>query len=268
MALRVREQIVHMAGRGGCFLGAALSCADLLVALYGRFLNVHAGNLSDPTRDYFFLSKGHAVPALYATLAEVGLIDPARLANHLKPGDTVYWHPNRQIPGVEFHAGSLGHLLPVALGVALDCRLARQHNRVVVLTGDGELNEGSNWEACLVAAAYHLDNLVIIVDRNGFQANMQTEDLIPLEPLSAKFEAFGCRPVEVDGHDLEALDALFARVPFTPGRPSVVLAHTVRGRGLPSQEARANRWFCSPSPAEVELLLDELALPVPARRDA
>jgi transketolase len=239
-------------------VGAALSCADVMVTLYKRVLNVTAANLGDPARDYFFLSKGHAAPALYATLVEVGLLDADRLGRHLEPGDWVYWHPNPKIPGVEFHSGSLGHMLPLAVGVALDCRLAGQSNRVVVLTGDGELDEGSNWEACLLASAYQLDNLTIVVDRNGFQANMRTEELIPLEPLAAKFEAFGCQVVSVDGHDQDALEAAFGRLPFAPGKPSVVVAQTVRGRGLPSLEERADRWFCTLDRVEVAALLDEL----------
>jgi transketolase len=152
----------------------------------------------------------------------------------------------------------LGHLLAVASGVALDCKLRRQTNRVVVITGDGELNEGSNWEACLVAQAYHLDNLVIVVDLNAFQANLRTEALLPLEPLAQKFEAFGCAVRQVDGHDFRALAELFAGLPFADGRPSVVIADTVRGRGLPSLEQRADRWFCNFSHDEVAQLLDEL----------
>ena len=186
MAFKVRQHIIHMSTDGGCFIGASLSCTDVIVYLYNHFLHVRQDNLDDPTRDYFFLSKGHDVPALYGTFVELGWMPPERLGNHLHTNDSIYWHPNRNVPGVEFHSGSLGHLLSVSIGVALDCRLREHHNRVVVMTGDGELNEGSNWEALLVAAAYDLDNLVVVVDRNAFQANMRTEDLIPLESLEAK----------------------------------------------------------------------------------
>ena len=258
MAFRVREHIIRMATDGGCFIGASLSCTDLIVYLYTHFLRVSPDNLSDPSRDYLFLSKGHDVPALYGTFVELGWLAPQRLQNHLSPNDDLYWHPNRNIPGIEFHSGSLGHLLAVASGVALDCKLRRQTNRVVVITGDGELNEGSNWEACLVAQAYHLDNLVIVVDLNAFQANLRTEALLPLEPLAQKFEAFGCAVRQVDGHDFRALAELFAGLPFADGRPSVVIADTVRGRGLPSLEQRADRWFCNFSHDEVAQLLDEL----------
>ncbi len=186
LALRVREHIVRMATAGGCFIGASLSCADLLVHLYTRVLRLSPATLDDPGRDYLFLSKGHDVPALYGTLAELGYIPRERLANHLKTTDSIYWHPNRAVPGVEFHSGSLGHLLSVGIGVALDIRLRGGANRVFVILGDGELDEGSVWEACLVANALGLDNLTAIVDRNEFQANIRTEELMPLEPIAGQ----------------------------------------------------------------------------------
>src|SRR5262249_7806107 len=241
LALRVRRRIVRLAGVGGCFLGASLSCADLVAFLYSRFVRLPRGRLADPIRDYLLLSKGHDVPALYATLVELGVLDAALLEHHLVPGHHVYWHPNPRIAGVEFHAGSLGHLLSVGAGIAYDIRLRGGSNRVVVLLGDGELNEGSVWEALLVATALRLDNLVLVVDRNGFQANARTEELIPLEPLAAKFAAFGASVRSVDGHDFAALSRVFAGVPLGGGAPSVVIAHTVRGKGLPSIENRADR---------------------------
>ncbi len=257
-ALRVREHVIRMATGGGCFIGASLSCADLLVHLYARVLRVSPGHVEDPARDYLFLSKGHDVPALYGTLAELGYIPRERLAKHLSVDDRLYWHPNRAVPGVEFHAGSLGHLPSVALGVALDLRMRGGSNRAFVVTGDGELDEGSVWEALLVASAKRLDNLVVVVDRNGFQANVETESLVPLEPLAPKFEAFGCAVERVDGHDFDALEEAFGALPFAEGRPSVLIADTVRGKGLPSLERRADRWFVNFTPAEVTALLDEL----------
>ena len=255
-ALRVREHIIRLSGRGGCFIGASLSCADLVVYLYREYLNIPAPD--SPDRDYLFLSKGHDVPALYGQFVEMGQLEEARLKDHLSPDDDIYWHPNRAIPGIEFHSGSLGHLLSVAIGVAYDLKLRGQANRVVVVTGDGELDEGSNWEALLVAAAYGLDNLVVVVDRNAFQANIETEDLIPLEPLEDKFTAFGAKSVRrCDGHDFEALEQAFDGLP-AEGGPSVVIADTVRGRGLPSIERRADRWFVRFTDAEVEELLAEL----------
>jgi transketolase len=258
LALRVREHIVRMATGGGCFIGASLSCADLIVHLYTRVLRVTPNTVNDPGRDYFFLSKGHDVPALYGTLAELGFIERSRLANHLRTTDRIYWHPNRAVPGVEFHSGSLGHLLSVAIGVAMDIKLRGGKNRVFVLLGDGELDEGSIWEACLVAQAHKLDNLVAIVDRNEFQANVPTEELIPLEPIDAKFRAFGWMADTTDGHSFPAMAAAFSRLPIERGKPTAVVARTVRGKGLPSIERRADRWFVNFTPAEIEMLLEEL----------
>jgi transketolase len=254
----VREHVIRMSTDGGCFIGASLSCVEILVHLYTQVLRVSPATATDPSRDYFFLSKGHDVPALYGTLAELGFFERARLKNHLKPTDRVYWHPNRALPGVEFHSGSLGHLLSVAIGVAMDIKVCGGENRVFVLLGDGELDEGSVWEGFLVAAAHRLDNLVAIVDRNELQANMPTEELIPLEPIDAKLRAFGWMAQTVDGHSFAALESALGRLPVEPGRPTAVIARTVRGKGLPSIERRVDRWFVNFSRAEVEALLREL----------
>src|ERR1700756_2909005 len=204
----------------------------LFFYFYARVIRRERMDESDRLqRDYLFLSKGHDVPALYGTFVEMGLLAPERLGNHLSTGDSIYWHPNRNIPGVEFHSGSLGHLPSVAAGVALDCKLRGGDNRIVVITGDGELNEGSVWETILVANAYQLDNLTIVVDRNQFQANIRTEDLIPLEPLQDKFKAFGCAVQRIDGHDLTALEGAFNGV-TSQGKVNVIIADTVRGKGL------------------------------------
>ena len=257
-ALRVREHIIHMSGNGGCFIGASLSCTDLIVYLYKEFLNVSPKNFQDPKRDYFFLSKGHDVPALYGTYVELGWLEEERLKNHLKTTDNIYWHPNRNIPGIEFHSGSLGHNLSVAMGVAMDCKLRKQKNKIVVVVGDGELNEGSMWEGLLVASAYKLDNLIIVVDRNQFQANMQTEDLIPLKPLNKKFESFGCKVKKINGHNFDQMEKAFSKFPFEKNKISVVIAETVRGKGLPSIQKRADRWFVNFKQEEIEQLLKEL----------
>ena len=267
-ARRVRRHVVGMSAGGGCFLGASLSCADLVTYLYRCFLRFDPAHPTDPARDIMILSKGHDVPALYGTFVELGMLDEERLKNHLSPSDHIYWHPNRAIPGIEFHSGSLGHCLSVAMGIAYDIQLRGGRNRVVVLLGDGELNEGSVWEGLLVASALKLDNLIVVVDRNGFQANVMTEELIPLEPLSAKFQAFGCATTTVDGHDFDDLDRGFRRLPIGAGRPGVVIAKTVRGKGLPQLEGRADRWFCRFTDDEVAALLRELdgdaAMPIEA----
>lgn len=258
IAFKVRQHIIRMSTDGGCFVGASLSATDLIVYLYTSFLNINKDNLDDPNRDYLFLSKGHDVPALYGTFAEIGLMDVERLKNHLSVNDNIYWHPNTKIPGIEFHSGSLGHLPSVALGVALDIKMRGGKNKVVCILGDGELNEGTCWEAVLVANAYKLDNLIFVVDRNQFQANMATEDLIPLEPLHDKFTAFGAAVKRIDGHSFDALHDAFTAYPFQEGKLNVVIADTVRGKGLPSISARADRWFCNFTHEEVESLLKEL----------
>src|ERR1700748_2769968 len=232
-ALRVREHIIRLSGGGGCFIGASLSCVELMVYLYSNVIRRDADHPQDPDRDYLFLSKGHDVPALYGTFVEMGWVEAGRLADSLSTADSIYWHPNRNIPGVEFHSGSLGHLPAVAAGVALDCKLRGGGNRIVVITGDGELNEGSVWETLLVANAYGLDNLTLVVDRNQFQANIRTEDLIPLEPLQDKFKAFGCHVQRIDGPGLRALPGAFHGV-TSQGKVNVIIADTVRGKGLPS----------------------------------
>lgn len=259
IAFKVRQHIIRMSTDGGCFVGASLSATDLIVYLYAEFLNINKDNLTDPDRDYLFLSKGHDVPALYGTFAEIGLMDPERLKNHLSTSDNIYWHPNTKIDGIEFHSGSLGHLPSVALGVALDIKMRGGKNKVICILGDGELNEGSCWESVLVANAHKLDNLIFVVDRNHFQANMPTEELIPLEPLHDKFTAFGAAVKRIDGHSFEALREAFTAYPFETGKLNVVIADTVRGKGLPSIEARADRWFCNFNSDEVESLLKELA---------
>jgi len=265
LALRVREHIVRMTLRGGCFIGASLSCADILVHLYKRVLRIAPDRLADPDRDYLFLSKGHDVPALYGLLAELGYFPRERLAHHLDPVDSIYWHPNRGVPGVEFHSGSLGHLLSVGLGVAVDIKLRGGANRVFVVLGDGELDEGSCWEAFLVAAALGLDNLVAVIDRNWFQANLRTEELVPLEPLGAKLAAFGWTVRSCDGHDFADLERAFSGLPVVDKRPTVIIAETLRGKGLPSLAGRADRWFARFTEAEVEALLVELHGSAPAK---
>src|SRR5262249_10333225 len=159
------------------------------------------------------------VPALYGLFAELGYFPPERLAKHLDPADSIYWHPNRNVPGVEFHSGSLGHLLSVSMGVALDVKIAGGPNKVFVVLGDAELDEDSRWEGFLVASALGLDNLVAVIDRNWFQANVRTEELVPLEPLGAKLAAFGWTVRTCDGHDFGDLERAFAGLPVVSGRP-------------------------------------------------
>lgn len=258
LALRVREHCIGMATGGGCFLGASLSCVDLIVYLYGHELRFDPADPDATDRDLLLLSKGHDVPALYGTLAELGAFPVSRLANHLSPDDHLYWHPNRHVPGVEFHSGSLGHLLSVGIGLAIDLVLAGSDQRVVVILGDGECNEGSIWEAALVAGARGLSNLTVVVDRNRFQANVETERLLPLDSLAEKFRAFGWWAEVCDGHDFVDLERAFTAAAAPRQCPAVVIAETVRGKGVPSLEHRADRWFCDFQADEVAQLLREL----------
>lgn len=258
MALRVRESILRMSTDGGCFTGASLSCTDIIVYLYAKYLRISPETINNPDRDYLFLSKGHDVPALYATLAELGFIEKERLLQHLNINDNIYWHPNTSIPGIEFHSGSLGHLLSVAMGVAYDCLVKKQNNKIVVIVGDGELNEGSIWEGLLIASALKLTNIIVIVDRNKFQANLRTEELIPLEPLESKFSAFGWNVQRINGHDFNAIESALLSCNENNDLPQLIIADTVRGKGVPSIEERADRWFCNFTHADVENLIKEL----------
>lgn len=258
MALNMRANILRMSTNGGAFTGASLSCTDIVAYLYRHFMNISSENLDDSNRDYFFLSKGHVVPVLYSAFVELGWMEQSRLDNYLKTNDSLYWHPNRIIKGIEFHSGSLGHLFSVATGVAIDIKARGGSNMAIVMLGDGELNEGSNWEAALTASAYKLDNLVAIVDRNKFQANITTEDLIPLEPLTDKFKAFGWSVVQIDGHNYEEIHEVMSKAPFEKDKPSVIIANTIRGKGVPSIQERWDKWFCNFSQQELDEALTEL----------
>jgi transketolase len=258
LSKKVRKHILKMSNQGGCFVGSAFSVTEIIIYLYNNFLNISLDNLNSRERDYFFLSKGHAVPALYGTFIELGWLHKSRLENHLKTNDDIYWHPNRDIQGIEFHSGSLGHSLSIATGIAIDCKLNSSPNKVVVILGDGELNEGTIWETLQIASAYKLDNLLIIVDRNRIQANERTEKLIPLDPLNLKFEAFGCSVKIVDGHDYHDIDEVLNEFPFESGRPSVVLADTTRGKGISRYENKVNKWFIENNNYELLEYFNEL----------
>ncbi|BCJ50688.1 transketolase, N-terminal subunit [Actinoplanes sp. NBRC 14428] len=233
-AARIREHIVAMcSGPEGGHLGGSMSLVEILTALYFGVLRVDPAAPADPDRDVFLLSKGHGAIALYATLAERGFLDPAELAGFGTWGSRLMAHPVRAVPGVELPTGSLGHGLALGAGFALAARLDGRPGRAYVVMGDGELQEGSVWESAMGAAAQRLDNLVAVVDRNGLQISGRTEDVCALEPLAQRWRTFGWSVREVPGHDLDALVGALGSTPWEPGRPSLLLADTTKGAGLP-----------------------------------
>ena len=260
LARKVRRQslsMVHRAKLG--HPGGDLSAADILVTLYFGVLRIDPGRPDAPHRDRFILSKGHCACALYTTLALRGFFPVEDLAAYAQPLSPLNGHPNRtDVPGVEANTGPLGHGLPVAAGAALAAKLDAAPWRTFVLTGDGELQEGSNWEAIMAAGHFGLDCLTLVVDRNGIQQGAPTETIIRMEPLADRLRAFGWAVREVDGHDCSALLEVFGALPFEPGRPNCVIARTVKGKGVSFIENRAEWHHHVPTDAELRSALAEL----------
>jgi len=222
--------IIHQAKAG--HTGGSLSCVDILNVLYNHVMNVSPQNFDDPNRDRYVQSKGHSVEALYTVLADKGFFPREDLATLGHYRSHFIGHPTRKVPGVEQNTGALGHGLSVAVGMALGAKLDGRGYRVFTLLGDGELTEGSSWEAAMTAAHYQLDNLIVIVDRNGLQITGPTETVVGLEPVEDKFRAFGFAVRTCDGNDIADLVRTFEQAPFEPGKPNLVLAHTVKGKGV------------------------------------
>lgn len=259
-AVRIREHILAMgAGPEGAHVGGALSAADILTVLYFHVMQVRPADPAWDGRDYFILSKGHGGVGLYATLAERGFFPQAELATYARAGRLAA-HPLRSVPGVEFPTGSLGHGLSLGVGRALAARRDGCANRTYVLLGDGELQEGAIWEAAMAAAHFKLANLVAIVDRNQLQITGPTEQQMGLEPLGQRWSSFGWQVVDVDGHDLRALVETFARLPLEPARPSVVIAQTVKGRGIGFLEGSKKSHYVSFTPRLYQRARAELRL--------
>jgi len=238
LAKRIRIHALRMTSSGGsAHVGAVLSMADIVAVLYGGLLRVNPAEPGWPERDRFILSKGHAGAGIYAAVAERGFMPVAKLKTHYQDGSDLSGHVSHKgIPGVELSTGSLGHGLSVGAGMAFGARLDGRRHRVFVLLSDGECDEGSNWEAILFAAHHRLDNLVAIVDYNKIQSLAPVKDTIELEPFRAKWEAFGWGVAELDGHDHAALWQTLSALPLQPGRPSVVIAHTTKGKGVSFME--------------------------------
>jgi transketolase len=239
--------------------GGDLSAADILAALYANILQVDPGNPGWPDRDRFILSKGHCSAALYSALAHSGFFAVERLSDYMRPLSMLNGHPDRnKVPGVEANTGPLGHGLPIAVGAAKAAKLTGRLWRTFVLTGDGELQEGSNWEAAMAASHFGLDNLTLIIDRNRLQQGAETEQTISLEPLAERWRAFGWAVREVDGHDLYQLTEVLRAIPFEPGRPNCILAHTRKGRGVSFMENRVEWHHRVPTDEELAAALEEL----------
>jgi transketolase len=250
-------RMVHRARMG--HPGSDLSCADILAVLYFHVLRLRPESPRDPDRDRFVLSKGHASAALYATLAERGFFPPEELDTFMQPMSRLNGHPDRnKVPGVEANTGPLGHGLPIAVGMAAAAKLDKARWRTFVLTGDGELQEGSNWEAIMAASHLRLDNLTAIVDRNRLQQGDATEKTVTLEPLAERWGAFGWGVVNVDGHDVEALINAFEELPAVQGRPTCVIAQTHKGRGVSFIEDRVEWHHRVPTDEELAAALQEL----------
>jgi transketolase len=238
LAKRIRLHALRMTSLGGTsHIGSVFSMADLLAVLYGRILRIEAASPQWPNRDRFILSKGHAGAGVYAAVAECGFFDVSVLDSHGQNGSKLSGHVSHKgVPGVELSTGSLGHGLPVSTGMALAAKRARRLHRVFSLMSDGECDEGSNWEAILFAAHHRLDNLIAIVDYNKLQSLERVEDTLRLEPLVEKWRSFGWAVREVDGHDHEEIARCLEAVPFAPGQPSCLIAHTIKGKGVSFME--------------------------------
>jgi len=246
-ASALRRHVIGIAEAQYCHLGGSLSCADLMAALFFDVLQLN--DTPQRRRDRFLLSKGHAVHVFHAVLAERGLIDADELPRSGQSGSRLAGHPTKRAPGVEFATGSLGHALAVGVGIALAEQLDASPSRTVVLLGDGELQEGTIWEAALAAPRFGLPNLLAIVDYNRFQSAGAVDDVVPLEPLADKWRAFRWRVREVDGHDLPAiLDALHAAA--QADAPTALIAHTVKGKGVPGVEGTARAHYTQLSAEE------------------
>ncbi len=237
--------------------GGALSMADLLAVLYNDILQVDPRNPTDSKRDRFLLSKGHACSALYAVLALKGFFPKERLLEYGQNGSIFLTHCSSQIPGVELSTGSLGHALSVGCGIALGAKLKKQSFKTYVLSSDGELDEGSNWEAILFAPQRKLDNLVLIVDHNKIQSLGRVSEVIDLEPLKQKFEAFNWEAVEINGHDHEEIFHALTHLEDN-GKPKVIIARTVKGKGVDFMEDTVLWHYKSPNDEQLKNALEQL----------
>jgi transketolase len=259
VSTELRYEVIKMSHRAkAAHLASSLSCVDILTVLYGSVLKFDSDYLKAPDRDRFILSKGHAAAALYAALAFKGIIDPNDLLNYGKEGSLLEEHPSPKLNGVEAATGSLGHGLPIANGMALSAKISGIKFRVFVLMSDGECNEGSVWEAAMFAATHELNNLIAIVDYNKWQATGRSDEVMKLAPFVDKWASFGWDVLVVDGHDYQELfNAITLR---KEKRPRMIIAHTVKGKGVSFMEDDNNWHYRVPTAEEVQAARLELGV--------
>lgn len=262
----LRRDVVEiiMAGGGG-HIGGDMSVLNTLLVLYKNHLNITPYTTADPDRDRFVLSKGHAVEALYAVLADCGFLDLEDIkARFSKFGSPYIGHPNNKLPGIEMNSGSLGHGLPVCVGMALAGKMDGRNYRVYTVMGDGELAEGSVWEGAMAAANYGLDNLCAVVDRNRLQISGSTEEVMKQDSQEQRWAAFGWNVISVDGNSIEALDAAFTAAKHHQGQPTVIIANTTKGYGSALMENKAGWHHHLPNEEEYRQIVADFA----ARKEA
>lgn len=259
LARRMRIQALCMVHRAkASHIGSALSICDIIAVLYGRIMQFDPCNPGWPGRDRFILSKGHACVAVYAALAEQGFIRQDTLRTYGEDHSMLMNHISHKVPGVEFSTGSLGHGLPFGVGKALAAKRRNQSWRTFVQLSDGELDEGSNWEAAMFAAHHGLDNLIAIVDYNKLQSLTTVEKTLRIEPLADKFTAFGWAVRELDGHDHQALYQALSSAPWEAGKPNILIANTIKGKGVGFMENNVAWHYKSPSSEQLAQALKEL----------
>jgi transketolase len=255
----MRKQALRMVHRAkASHIGSALSIADIVAVLYGQVMRIDPERPALPTRDRFILSKGHSCVAVYAALAETGFMPIEALQTYGQDHSFLMNHISHKVPGVEFSTGSLGHGLPFGVGKALAAKRQAAAWRTFVLLSDGEMGEGSNWEALMFAAHHRLDKLVAVIDYNKLQSLTSVADTLGLEPLAAKLTAFGWSTREVDGHDHAALNSALGSAPWEPGKPSILVTHTTKGKGVSFMEDKVEWHYRSPDAAQLALALSEI----------
>ncbi len=261
LAYKLRQDVVDMivAGKGG-HIGGDMSIMDTLVALYFKEMNISVENFGTKNHDHFIMSKGHSVESLYAVLAEKGFFPIETVIKEFsKFGSQFIGHPNNKLPGIEMNSGALGHGLPVAVGMAIAERMNKSDNRVYVVMGDGEQAEGSVWEGAMSAANYKLDNLCAVVDRNRLQISGSTEDVMALDDLARKWASFGWHVISVnDGNDIEQLLYAFEEARVIKGKPTVLIANTIKGKGSLVMENKASWHHHVPTAEEYEAIMKDL----------